>query len=553
MSRTLRDKLRELRPPGATSLPRAQPEDEQAATPQASAMLAAPSASVETAPTAPPSAGLEQLERTLVGAAGDGLSLKQRLERLVAAAARGRGGEAAPAGERAQPAGRRSPRPDDDVEWPPRERNAWPPADADDTGPRRVARRAGPFDDGFGDGVFTAAGRGAALVDALGVSGRRTPLEELVQGRRVENAYGECFLIDTDVPLESLHGQVMLSRFRVLPAGSVPVLAGEPGFDDFDLAGAVFLDTETTGLAGGTGTAAFLVGLAYVDGERLRVRQFFMRDYHEEAALLEAVAAELRRFRHLVTFNGRLFDVPLLESRYRMNRARFPLEGAAHLDLLHPARRLWKARLESCRLQALEAHVLGVRRHGDVPGELIPQLYFDFVRRRDARALVKVFQHNVTDLVSLAALSVLACQWVEGGLAEDARDLLSLGRVLERAARPERSRASYLQALEVGPASVRRIALRRLATQARRAGLLDEAVTHWEHGAREGDVLALRALAMHHEHRTGNLHAAREQAARALALVGGVRRLAGFTAAEQRRLEHDLERRGARLTRKLAR
>jgi hypothetical protein len=545
MSRSLRDKLRELRQPGTSGPARvggalAEPATHVADTDNRAADHAA-------RPAAEPGPGLVQLERTLVGDAGDGLTLKQRLERLVAAAARGRGASV-PAPPRAE----RTPS-EGDVDWPPREQHAWPPPDLAGDEPPRPLRRAGPFDDGFGDGVFTAGGRGAGVAEALGLSGRRAPLEELVQGRRVENARGEFFLIDTEVPLESLHGQVMLSRFRTLPAGSVPVLAGEAGFDNFDLAGAVFLDTETTGLAGGTGTAAFLVGLAYVEDERFRVRQFFMRDYHEEAALLEGVAAELRRFRHLVTFNGRLFDVPLLESRYRLNRARFPLEGAPHLDLLHPARRLWKARLESCRLQALEAHVLGLRRHGDVPGELIPQLYFDFVRRRDARALVKVFQHNVTDLVSLAALSVLACQWVEGGLAEDPRDLLSLGRVLDRAERHERSRAAYVQALEVGPASVRRIALRRLATQARRAGQLAEAVAHWEHGAREGDVLALRALAIHHEHRTGDLHTARSHATRALECVTGVRRLAGFTAAEQRRLEHDLARRDARLARKLAR
>lgn len=529
MSRTLRDKLRELRPPGAPSAARATRPDDPAP----------PAPESPGAPRADAGSGLVQLERTLVGSEGDGLTLKQRLERLVAAAGRGRG-----AGAPATPEVRRT-RPADDAEW--------PPPEAGDDGPRRVVRRAGPFDDGLGEGVFTAGSRGAGLAEALAGGGQRTPLEELVQGRRMENARGEFFLIDTDVPLESLHGHVMLSRFRTLPVGSVPVLAGEAGFEDFDLSGAVFLDTETTGLAGGTGTAAFLVGLAYVEGERLRVRQFFMRDYHEEGALLEGVAQELRRFRHLVTFNGRLFDVPLLESRYRLNRARFPLEGAPHLDLLHPARRLWKARLESCRLQALEAQVLGVRRHGDVPGELIPQLYFDFVRRRDARALVKVFQHNVTDLVSLAALSVHACHWVEGGLAEDGRDLLSLGRVLERAERAEGSRASYLQALAIGPASVRRIALRRLATHARRAGRFDQAVGHWEQAAGEGDPLALRALAIHHEHRTGDLHAARAHAERALVLVAGVRRVAGLTAAEHQRLEHDLARRRARLARKIAR
>ena len=144
-----------------------------------------------------------------------------------------------------------------------------------------------------------------------------------------------------------------------------------------------------------------------------------------------------------MTFNGKMFDVPLLETRYRLDRVRFPLSEAPHLDLLHPARRLWKARLESCRLQVLEAELLGVRRRGDIPGEAIPGIYFDYVRRRDARAMARVFEHNRIDIVSLAALAVTACRWVEEGSAEDPRDVLSLARVLERARLYERSEAEY--------------------------------------------------------------------------------------------------------------
>ena len=232
----------------------------------------------------------------------------------------------------------------------------------------------------------------------------------------------------------------------------------------------MFLDTETTGLAGGAGTAAFLIGVGWVEGERFHVRQYFMRDYHEEAALLHGLADELARFESLVTFNGKMFDVPLLDARFRLNRARFPLGDAPHLDLLHPARRLWKARLESCRLQSLEAALMGLRRHGDIPGEEIPQIYFDFVRRRDARKLARVFDHNRQDIVSLAALAVLACQWVEEGCAEDARDVYSLARVLERARLYERSEAEYRRALDLDAGPLRGKALLRLAWRAKRAG-----------------------------------------------------------------------------------
>src|SRR5258708_25792437 len=142
-----------------------------------------------------------------------------------------------------------------------------------------------------------------------------------------------------------------------------------------------------------------------------------MRDYHEEASLLHGLAADLRRFSHLVTFNGKMFDLPLLDARYRLNRARFPLTEAPHLDLLHPARRLWKARLESCRLQSLERELLGLHREDDIPGEEIPHASFGYVRRRDARATARVGGHNRQDILSLPPLSTLACQWRPGHLA----------------------------------------------------------------------------------------------------------------------------------------
>ena len=197
-----------------------------------------------------------------------------------------------------------------------------------------------------------------------------------------------------------------------------------------------------------------------------------------------------------------MFDLPLLEARYRLNRERFPLLRAPHFDLLHPARRLWKARLESCRLQALEAQLIGLRAQADIPGEHIPQVYFDWVRRRDARALVKVFRHNRDDIVSLAALSILACQWVEDGRAEDPRDVLSLARVLERARLYERSDAQYRRALL--ERTGRRCATPPCAAWPR--GPSAPATTRRPRACgrpppRQGDVLAMHELAMHHEHR----------------------------------------------------
>ncbi len=392
-------------------------------------------------PPGPPAEGvsspLDQLERQMVGEVREDLSLKARLERLVAVAARDR-------------------------------------------------RPLSPFS------PQTPV----------------APLEELVQGCRVGNDRGEFFLIDESLPLEAFHGGVPLSRFRTLEARSAPILAGEPGYEGFDFQAAVYLDTETTGLAGGTGTAAFLVGIGYVDGDHFRVRQYFMRDYHEEAALLFGLAEELRRFSRVVTYNGKMFDLPLLETRYRLCRQRYPLSKATHLDLLYPSRRLWKARVGSCRLQSLESALLGVERHGDVPGDEIPRLYFEFVRRRDARALAKVFRHNHVDVVSLAALSVLACQWVAGGFAEDPRDLLSLGRVYERARLGERCEDAYRRALDTEDGALRLPALLRLAARLKRAGQHEAAAALWAEATDAGDLGALRELAIHLEHRRRDLTAA---------------------------------------------
>jgi uncharacterized protein len=362
----------------------------------------------------------------------------------------------------------------------------------------------------------------------------------------VENDRGECFRIDSELHLDTRHGDVPLSRFRTLVPGSVGLLTGEPGLDSFDLGKAVFLDTETTGLAGGTGTAAFLVGIGFVEGDRFVVRQYFMRDYHEEPALLAALGEDLRRFESIVTFNGKMFDVPLLETRYRLDRVRFPLSEAPHLDLLHPARRLWKARLESCRLQVLEAELLGVRRRGDIPGEAIPGIYFDYVRRRDARAMARVFEHNRIDIVSLAALAVTACRWVEEGSAEDPRDVLSLARVLERARLYERSEAEYRRTVESDRGALRVAALVRLASRAKRARDHDRAAELWQQAAESGDLLALRELAIHHEHRSRDLPASLAAVEQALGVLHGQGRAGG-------RVGVDLNKRRERVLAKIAR
>ena len=336
---------------------------------------------------------------------------------------------------------------------------------------------------------------------------------------RVENERGEFFLVESSVHLELRHGDVPLSRFHAIEPGTVGVLTAEPELDGFDLRRAVFLDTETTGLAGGAGTAAFLIGVGWVEGDRFRVRQYFMRDYHEEGALLHALAEELERFDRLVTFNGKMFDVPLLDARFRLNREPLPARRGAPSRPAAPG----AAALEGAA-RVVPAAVAGGRAdgpaaHGDIPGEEIPQVYFDWVRRRDARMLARVFEHNRQDIVSLAALAVLACQWVEEGRAEDPRDVFSLARVLERARLYERSEAEYRRALAAGSAAVRGPALLRLAWRAKRAGDHERAAVLWAEAGEAGEVEGWRELAMHHEHRSRDLEQALAAVERGMRLV----------------------------------
>src|SRR5579885_1487742 len=248
-----------------------------------------------------------------------------------------------------------------------------------------------------------AAG-GAARPSREALRPARYFIEELMSGEVVRTALGEHFETEKLWERHRRHGSVEISDLDELPADLLgPLSAGAIGWAPPRKW--AFLDTETTGLAGGTGTCAFLVGVGRITRDGFRVRQFFMRDYSEEPSLLDSLTKHLASFRVLVTYNGRAFDQPLLETRYRMNRARPPFARMEHLDLLFGARRLWKLRFDSCRLVDLENQILGVERHGDLPGALIPYVYFEYLRTRHAARLLPVFQHNATDILTLACLA----------------------------------------------------------------------------------------------------------------------------------------------------
>jgi hypothetical protein len=324
------------------------------------------------------------------------------------------------------------------------------------------------------------------------------------------------------------------------------VLANDPALRGLEYRQALFLDTETTGLAGGTGTVAFLIGLGWFDGDRFVTRQLFARDFAEERATLQSLRDLLRGRAFLVSFNGKAFDAGLLATRFIMNRLPNPLAGLPHLDLLHPARRLLSHRLADRRLGALEASILGFEREGDIPGSEIPQRYFDWLRRRDGRLVADVFTHNRLDILSLAALAARLTELIDPLAETSGRhpgDLLAAARLFLARDCPGEAVRLLDPLSGCGCAETAREAGRELSLLYKRSDQWPAAVAIWEEMARRDgeDLFALVELAKWCEHR-------RRDFRRALALTMRACACAGRLSPEEL---SDLARRRERLERKL--
>ncbi|MDW8068080.1 MAG: ribonuclease H-like domain-containing protein [Anaerolineae bacterium] len=237
-------------------------------------------------------------------------------------------------------------------------------------------------------------------------SRRPVAVESVLPGYFYEAPAGRCWLSRTEYPAGHAHGHLPLDSFLSLSPEILSVIGSDPSLAAVCPTQALFLDTETTGLSGGTGTMAFLVGLGFFEGDRFIVLQAFLRDPGDEPAMVHFLDEFLPRFRWLVTFNGRGFDLPILQNRFILARRRFPLDDAPHLDLLPPARRLWRERLVSCALTALERDVLGVLRdQADIPSGVIPIVYRDYLRTGDAREIPRILYHNRMDILSMPVLA----------------------------------------------------------------------------------------------------------------------------------------------------
>jgi uncharacterized protein YprB with RNaseH-like and TPR domain len=349
-------------------------------------------------------------------------------------------------------------------------------------------------------------------------------IEELMSGEVVRTGAGEHFETERLWERHRRHGSVGIVELYDLPADLLTPLAGET-FSASPQRWA-FLDTETTGLAGGTGTYAFLIGVGSIEHRGFRLRQFFMRDYSEEASLLARLSEYLTQFDVLITYNGKTYDQPLLETRYRMTRKPLPFERLRHVDLLFGARRLWKLRLESCRLVELENRILGVEREGDLPGELIPYYYFEYLRHKQAFKLVPIFHHNAIDILSLACLTAIvpfAFQSPQNAPLRHGADFIGLARWLAQSGRGEEAASLFRRAVDLGLSDELLFrTLWDLAALESKLGRCEAALAVWTDLTASPNPYrgrAYEALAKYYEHRERNYAMALEMTRGALALA----------------------------------
>lgn len=352
-------------------------------------------------------------------------------------------------------------------------------------------------------------------------------IQDVLSGEFVPTRRGEAFIHEEVYDMEYRHGWAPLESDA--PLDLVSAWAKDSRLLEMPLEKFAFLDTETSGLSGGTGTYAFLVGAGRFEesasGRVFRLLQFFMRDPGEEPALLEALADFLAPCEGLVTYNGKAFDAPLLRTRYTLHDIPIPFEEYAHVDLLHLARRLWRDRLPSRTLKYIEENVLGAPRTSqEVPGYEIPWLYFDYLRTGDVSEMKGIFYHNAMDIVALAAMFGLTASMLHDPfndeLIQHGLDVIALAKLHEDLDQWERAARLYERGLEMdlGEDDFWK-AVHRLSVLQKRRGNMDSAVGLWEQAAAQGHIYAHVELAKHYEHRIRDYHEAQKWAAEALELV----------------------------------
>lgn len=361
-------------------------------------------------------------------------------------------------------------------------------------------------------------------------------IEQVVDGYYHDTTLGQSFVVETDYNLEMTKGLPDPFQMTILSEwASAPDLPSIKK-DEF-----IFLDTETSGLAGGTGTFAFMIGLGYFTDQNFKLIQLFLRDPSEEPGLLASLHHFLGEFKAIVTYNGKSFDIPLLNARHILHGLTSPFAAVSHIDLLPLARRLWRNRLPSRALKDLEIELLDVRRSlEEVPGWMVPELYYNYLRFGIVQPLTGVFYHNGMDVVSLAALFNFTAALLSHPLDSpdvDSLDLIAIARLYDHLGRVDEAIKIYEKSLEQGlPLSFFHETIMRFSNIHRKRNDWEKAIKLWELGADQKSQLACIELSKYYEHYEKNYEIS----------------MAWAMEAAQIQRTGDLDNRIQRLTRKLA-
>jgi len=406
-------------------------------------------------------------------------------------------------------------------------------------------------------------------------------LIEGLPGKTVYNDEGRIYMLEQRYPSGYLYGCGRLGDALDIKRETLELINGDSkGNDSFPahvgVGDFLFLDTETTGLSGGTGTVAFLAGVGFFRNDEFIVRQYFMRDYDEEPAMLEELNGLLGEFCGLVTFNGRSFDWNILYGRFIQNRMKPSKEKPVNIDLLFPARRIWGMKLDSCSLASLEENILGEKRTGDIPGSLIPSIYFGFLEAGDRPEIKRVIKHNELDIISMVALLSRIADMLENPrLDSPGYELIGIGKILQQREFYNREKGYYngcrgenrngseksrpveyvrhlksVQCFEACAAShaysVRADAVKQLTPIYKKSGNYSRAMKHWISMVEDSNGLSIESvieIAKYLEHKEKDYEKALEIVEYAMASLAGV----GQTG---KRVFQDLKKRKERLVKK---
>ena len=359
-------------------------------------------------------------------------------------------------------------------------------------------------------------------------------VHQLLEGEIIGDTDDGFFLLRQDFPIDTPHGTTTLGTALEANGKHISFSANDESLSEFDTRKAIFIDTETTGLMGGTGTVTFLVGVGYFIDDVFRLDQCFMRDYDDEEPMLHYLDSLFQKAETLVSYNGKSFDLPLLRTRFITNRIPFRLEGMLHYDLVHASRRFWRQRLRNCSLGNIEREIMGIRRQGDVPGAEIPQIWLNYLHTRDASRLKAVFYHHQMDILSLAALTGVLAQRVDAAPMdgfEHKEDRYSLMRLHFR-------QKHYDVVLEQGTPlleslddpSLRRSCMEMIALASKRLKRYTDEEDAWKHLLTEfpRNLSARRELAKVMEHRKRDLPAAEKLCRDALDYIATRENIGGY-------------------------